>query len=469
MSSARFITLFSEPPPSSRNSASIALSIVSHGAMLGVISLWLMRQVPQVNDPLRNQLLAHQDTVHLVNLDKPEPVLFRSGMHGLKYSTQQAVSPNQQAGAHTPPSGAKISNKQAIPMELAQQTATQQTAALQTIMQPELPPNVLLQNVPVPNVVLLTADAPPPQQVVPPPQLIAAAVVQPSLTVPNEEAMPADIKISSTDFSTPLPAPPPSTTTVVVQPPEPTTPVVALVPETTAKSTTPPTPANVISLSELHIPDAEITMSAANETAAADTSTALAPGQAPNSAGTASGSTAAADTAGSSTGNAASLNAANAGSSDRITLPKNGQFGVVVVGASLDEEYPEANQLWAGRMPLTVYLHVGLAKSWILQYSLPRAADAAAVGTLSHLDAPWPYDILRPNLSPGDINSDALMVHGFVNKDGHFETLAVVSPQQFPQEKFVLDALRQWQFRPAEQNGQDTDVEVLLIIPDELD
>jgi hypothetical protein len=29
----------------------------------------------------------------------------------------------------------------------------------------------------------------------------------------------------------------------------------------------------------------------------------------------------------------------------------------------------------------------------------------------------------------------------------------------------VLRALRQWQFRPARQNGQPTAVEVLLIIP----
>jgi hypothetical protein len=250
-----------------------------------------------------------------------------------------------------------------------------------------------------------------------------------------------------------LPTPPPSTTSDNLQPTGPVQPVVNQV----ADSAAPPTAARVISLSDLHMPDAGITVPAANESISTVASSGLAPGPTTGSTQTADNST-----AGSAVGSPA-------GTSDRISLPKNGQYGVVVVGASLEEEYPEANELWAGRMPYTVYLHVGLAKSWILQYSLPRAADAAAVGTIIHLDAPWPYDITRPNLPYADINADALMVHGFVNKDGRFETLAVVSPQQFPEEKFVLDALQQWQFRPAEQNGQNTDVEVLLIIPDELD
>jgi hypothetical protein len=33
----------------------------------------------------------------------------------------------------------------------------------------------------------------------------------------------------------------------------------------------------------------------------------------------------------------------------------------------------------------------------------------------------------------------------------------------------VLDALQQWQFRPAAQNGQSERVEVVLIIPEQLD
>jgi hypothetical protein len=110
---------------------------------------------------------------------------------------------------------------------------------------------------------------------------------------------------------------------------------------------------------------------------------------------------------------------------------------------------------------------VGLARSWILQYSLSRADNAAAAGNITHIEAPWPYNIVRPNIEPGAIDADALMVHGFVNQAGRFEALSVLFPPQFAQAQFVLDALTQWQFRPATQNGQNVLVEVLLIIPDE--
>jgi hypothetical protein len=147
-------------------------------------------------------------------------------------------------------------------------------------------------------------------------------------------------------------------------------------------------------------------------------------------------------------------------------LPKDGQFGVVVVGSSLAEQYPEIAELTSGRLTYTVYLHVGLAKNWILQYSLPRSSDAASAGSSSRIQAPWPYNIVRPDILPGEINADALMIHGFVNEQGRFEGLAIAFPQEFARGQFVLDALQQWQFRPAIQNGQTSTVEVLLIIPE---
>jgi hypothetical protein len=104
-----------------------------------------------------------------------------------------------------------------------------------------------------------------------------------------------------------------------------------------------------------------------------------------------------------------------------------------------------------------------------MQYSLPRAADASQGGPVAHLDAPWPYDIVRPNLEPGSIDADALMIHGFVNQAGRFETLSIVFPQAFPQAQFVIAALEKWQFRPAMQNGQSAKVEVLLIIPEQFE
>lgn len=150
----------------------------------------------------------------------------------------------------------------------------------------------------------------------------------------------------------------------------------------------------------------------------------------------------------------------------RIQLPKDGQFGVVVVGSSLVEQYPETSGVWSGRLAYTVYLHLGLEKSWILQYSMPRKADAAA-GSPTRPAAPWPYDIMRPSLDVAD--SAPVMVHGFVDATGHFEHLAVLYPEQFEQKDFLLESLQQWKFRPAMQNSQATEVEVLLIIPSQVE
>jgi hypothetical protein len=52
-----------------------------------------------------------------------------------------------------------------------------------------------------------------------------------------------------------------------------------------------------------------------------------------------------------------------------------------------------------------------------------------------------------------------------VNRSGRFEALSIAFPPDFPQAKFVLKSLEQWQFRPATENGQVAKVEVLLIIP----
>jgi hypothetical protein len=136
----------------------------------------------------------------------------------------------------------------------------------------------------------------------------------------------------------------------------------------------------------------------------------------------------------------------------------------------LDEQFPETADVWKGRLAYSVYLHVGLAKSWILQYSLPRAGNSTGGGS-EHLEAPWPYYIVRPNLNPDDADSDAVMVHGFVSETGHFETLSIVFPTDFgyARQQLVLTALQQWQFRAGTQNGQVARLEVLLIIPEVAD
>jgi hypothetical protein len=360
----------------------------------------------------------------------------------------------------------------------------------QTLVQPDLPTHVKLkEKFPVPTVVIWSPKKKLAKALVAPlPEKPTAADVNPAADPPNEEVNLADMSVSSTDALAEAHDIFPSTTSpLMIHGPD----QVQLPPATASQTTAQPTPTAVMSLSDVQMREGTVNLPPVNETASATSPGALRQARAGISAQAGSGnrdSTASGVGSGQAAGSrgdriwaAAQLHgekpesgqSADAGagdqlSTDQITLPKDGQFGAVVVGATLEEKYPAAAQLWSGRMAYTVYLHVGLSKSWILQYSLSSAEDAAAAGNISRLEAPWPYNIVRPNLSAGQIDSDALMVHGFVNQAGRFERLAVAFPPEFDQARFVLDALEQWQFRPAAQNGRSERVEVVLIIPEEL-
>jgi hypothetical protein len=410
--------------------------------------------------------------------------------------------------------------------------------APQTLIQPDLPrEQVVLPKVPVPLVVLWSPERVTPKKKIVPllPDQAAIAVVHPTLDMPIKEETLSDTRISSTAFVTQSPAAPPSTTSpIVVHGPE----ELKKVPQTTSKppDQPAPTPARVISLSDLRVTQGSVVLPMVNavsktapgtmvpgqlkdpkqagngnaiakantagegngagdhtgkqadnpstagngaahspngDQAAKDSKTGTAAGHTPgpatvqaNTPASTLAKTQAIAQTGSTQGAAAGSGTGNQPGSVHISLPKDGQFGVVVVGSSLEDRYPETAELWSGRMAATVYLRVGQTKSWILQYALPRLVEAAA-GSGGHLEAPWPYEIVRPNLDSADTDADALILHGYVNKDGRFEKLEVVFPAQFVQSPMVLNVLNQWQFRPAKSNGQFTPVEVLLIIPDQ--
>jgi len=162
----------------------------------------------------------------------------------------------------------------------------------------------------------------------------------------------------------------------------------------------------------------------------------------------------------------ASLNAPLLPGTSRISFPKQGKFGVVVMGSTASEPYPESAGALSGRMVYTVYLRVGLRKSWILQYCLPKSAVPVSrvEGTKTPLEAPWPYLVIRPDHTS---DSDYVLVRGNISDKGHFDQLALVFPQELEKRDLLLRSLGQWEFRPASRDGVPTGVEVLLIIPRE--
>ncbi len=476
MSSSRTITLFSERPQVSHRASSFVVSLLAHAAVVSFLSLAMIYS-PDLND----SILPRRYTMRRLDLhslpDRPRQSAGQGDFYPGPRSDEKKPAPGQHPAAQQPVLR-RILNAVKGP---------------QTLIQPDIAePVKLAVETPVPTVVIWNANKTQVTRIVAPlPQPATASDVKPSLDAPNQEVDLADLAVSSTAHPTDkLPVLPSNTSPVVVENPK----KPEMTPATASQTREQPTPAAVLSLSDTRMPDGSAALPPVNETTAQNQSGALAPGQATRNdqsnhaaapaPGQAAGNqqpkgnqqaaapapqpiAAPGDRNGTRPGPDAGSGSDQGRTTLKISLPKDGAFGAVVVGASLEEKFPEISGVWNDRVAYTVYLHVGLRRSWILQYSLPRNTEAASSGTLMRLEAPWPYNIVRPNIAPGAINSNALLVHGFVSQAGQFESLVIAFPPEFPEAQFVLDALRQWQFRPAAQNGQAARVEVLLIIPDD--
>jgi hypothetical protein len=483
MKSSSLISLFETPPPSRRAPSSFFISLVLHVFAFALLYVGL-------NQPHKVDLRSNVDryAVRIMELHRPEPKERRV--------SEKAISaPGQGTETHAAATGGGPAGATAARIPLNFLT---QKRAVQTLIQPDVHRDLLLpQEVPLPQVVQWTPPDPVINKIVPPPpKPVAEIKVQPTLDPPNQEVRVADLKLSASQYDTKAPLPAPSKTSPMnVQAPV----QAQKVPETASKNSGKATPASIISLTEIKLQDGATALPMISEVAPTPFTGSLAPGQPKGTSQSASGKTDSnqngasaglitgdqagkAGTASASLGKSgpAGRNGANglAGESDgnasgnsqravvHISEPKDGKFGVVVVGSSLAEDYPETVDMWHGRLAYTVYLHIGASKNWILQFSVPRSQGVSLTGSAGRPDAPWPYDITRPTID-ANTNANAIMVHGFVNTSGRFEELAVVFPTELAETKFLLHALQQWQFRPAMQNGQATPVEVLLIIPDE--
>jgi len=354
--------------------------------------------------------------------------------------------------------------------------------ALQVLIQPDIATVPLQQPIPVPLLLLrATADTLDKKIAPPPPQKDISANVSETLDAPNLEQTLSDIAISSTTFeSKTQPVLPTTTTTLSMQGPSPR----QEAPQTTSEQSANPSSTTVTALSDLRVPDGVIVLPPVSEKASSPPSDGLPdssptgllmhdpakPLDAPVQA-SAIGKAVVPRAPGNDSQNAVTASTSRFGigaapSERRIILPKNGRFSMVTVGNSIEDLYPGSEGMWKGRTAYTVYLHVGLPRNWILQYSLPLSEMAAGTGAAGRLDSPWPLDILLPNLPPGSATSNAVVVRGTLDAGGHFQQLSVVFPPDWELAKYVTETLNHWVFRPATQNNRAVLVEILLIIPE---
>ncbi|MFP5250522.1 MAG: hypothetical protein ACLGP3_11925 [Acidobacteriota bacterium] len=468
------VTLFTEQIDSSNRALTLLASTAIHAGAVTLVLLGVLYA------PVSTSVATDRFMVRRLDLHMAERPRVRAAQGASSEAAQQVARALLSAG-HAPAAMLHVT--------------VHARPGAQTLLQPDLAVQLAqTESIPVPQVILWSPRLALSKVVVAPrPAPPTAAVARPAPEAPNAEIDLADVNLASSR----LPAKKlhilPSTTTPIVAP---SASPVQLPPASVSQTAKTPTPAAILSLSDLRMKDGSTMLPPLNETANRD---------APDAVTTGSGKSAGAQGHGGSPGAArvkASSNSATSRASaaeeappapsartgqgpaqgpiagealgelaatTQITLPKDGRFGAVVVGDALEDQFPEMAGMWNGRIAYTVYLHVGLARSWILQYALPSNADAAQAGSISHIEAPWPYNIVRPNLAPGAIDADAVLVHGFVGQTGRFEQLSIAFPQDLPQAQFLLKSLERWQFRPAAQNGQAVRVEVLLIIPEELD
>ena len=457
-SNSEITSLFEQRPSVRRGVSAYAISMVMHGAGIALGS-WVLIHVPIVRVPP----LATRFDVREIKLHMPEHV--PTGNEHLYPSRKRLSAPTEPA----PPAD---SREEAAKSDTPPLPALPRDGGInkQILMQPKLHiHDQLADKVPVPMTIMWMPELNHTKLIVPAkPAPPVQAVVPPSLAEPNEELEMSDLSISASDLQTKVNMPLPSTTSPLAQNgPD----LVKLPPTTESEDPGQPTPTAVLSVSNVRMPDGIAVLPPVNETGTGsniDGAGAKPAGNGGSAAGQAGSHGTGAGVAASES-SSTSAQASGSESVDHIELPPNGQFGVVVVGSSAAGQYPEAAELWSDRVAYTVYLHVGLPKTWILQYGLMSTAQGNGTGAVARLEAPWPYDIFRPNLLATDVEADALMVHGVLNASGKLEQLAVAFPEGFPRASFVVNALSRWQFRPASENGKPMAVEILLIIPEEDD
>jgi len=476
MRSSPTLSLFNQPQQTNQRSLAFVGSVFAHVAVVGMVIYGFLYD-PKIR--MRNP--NDRYSIRSVDLNSPDPERVRTAGDDSMYP-----------GPHIPEHINSQQTRQAAPSSSLKQLEKMMIAE-KTLVQPDIPVKLLVKNIPMPSLVLWSASTPKVQLTPPPPHKPTTVNLRPAIIHPNREPAPSDLHISSTEFTSSKPMPVPgSTSPIVVKGPDPT----PKVPETASTTSNQPASGAVLSLSDLHMAQGTAILPPANQTAAGNPDGAMLRGTAgnssqpgngdPSSKGNDAGVRNSQGAAGDPSGKNASQNGNNSGSQghgpsgpsgqgngqgkqpsfSRAGANQTGQFGVVVVGSSMDEEFPETEDVWNGRLVYSAYLKVGLTRNWILQYALPASDDATPSGNITHVEAPWPYSIVRPNVDPVEVSADALMIRGFVNEAGRFEDLEVAFPSGFAEAQYVIDSLRQWRFRPAKQNGQVTKVEILLIIPE---
>ncbi len=150
---SRIISLFADPQPSRRGPSGFLVSMAVHVVVMGSLYLNLKHGV-RVED----EAIVHRYTVRLLSLWRPEPKVRRPVENHSTQSPQRGAGEVASGGQPSAPS---------LPLQVADRIP-----APQTLVQPDLPPNLILpQEIPIPLILMWSPESSTARQIVlPPPQ-----------------------------------------------------------------------------------------------------------------------------------------------------------------------------------------------------------------------------------------------------------------------------------------------------------
>ena len=431
MNSPHILTLFAEPQFPMR-SYSLLASIVVHGTGGVVMSIGMLRNPPVIKASFDSFYPVH---VVRVSASMDPELAARAYTPPLRWSD---LEPAQERNERTEDGRASSKLNR---MRRTQVLLQADTSVVQ--IQEEVAPSLMIVAARPVNISPIEEPSRPDA---------GSAAVRPKMEVPNGESHPAEMNVtwshSVTEKSTVLPG---STTPIAIGSSN------QALPGLLSQSDQHAAFARMVSISDQQLVSGSVVLP---EVSIVPSRVSFENGEQDRSSASHAGRAAAeGDAQESGVGNGSNI------SVKRISLPKTGHFPVVLIGDSIQEAYPETAGTWRGRLAYTVYLPIDAGKRWILQYSLSTASQRAGAISAARPEAPWPVDMLIPDLDAYLSGLGAVIVHGVISPQGRFDDLAVAFPPQFSQEAALLDALKKWVFRPAVKNGRPVELEILLIIP----
>jgi hypothetical protein len=151
------------------------------------------------------------------------------------------------------------------------------------------------------------------------------------------------------------------------------------------------------------------------------------------------------------------------------TSTSQGSYGITIVANGASGGGFKDFGVFRDEASYTVYLDMadaGAYGSWTLQYAL----DASNRRPYSHglLVPPYATSKLLPHISSEAARRDrgaTMVVFGVINPQGRFEDLRIMQSPDPGLNQLLLDSLGKWVFRPAEIDGAQVRVKVLLGVP----